>query len=236
MIDVLIVEDDPMVAKFNALYLEQVAGFTLVSTVSSADEALKQIERHKIDLILLDIYMPGMNGLDFLAEIRKQKKAIDVIIISAANEKESIERTLRNGAVDYLIKPFEFERFQQALIRYRNHKKVMKEHEILSQADLDQLMGREEVVSTVTKSIPKGLTKITLNIVWKTILDRKEMSFTTEELAANVQISRVSLRKYLSFLKEIGVIEEEIVYGTVGRPQYQYTYNPSKSKEINDYL
>lgn len=72
MIRVLIVEDDPMVAEFNKRYLEQVEGFQLVSVVSSVNEALNLLEKQTIDLILLDIFIPGMNGLDLLLLIRKQ--------------------------------------------------------------------------------------------------------------------------------------------------------------------
>jgi len=61
MIKVLIVEDDPMVAKFNKYYLEQIEGFQLVAVASSAEAALKILEKEKIDLILLDIFIPGID-------------------------------------------------------------------------------------------------------------------------------------------------------------------------------
>ncbi|WP_209124609.1 response regulator [Alkalihalobacillus sp. BA299] len=236
MINVLIVEDDPMVAEFNKLYLEQMEGFSLVSVASTSKEALELIDQKKYDLILLDIYMPGMNGLEFLTEIRKLEKAIDVIIISAANDKLSIEKALRNGAVDYLIKPFNFERFQEALNRYRNEKIQMEDHETFNQVELDRFIFHKQNDATPQKQLPKGLTRNTLNTIWNMILEMKDQSFTTEELGTRVGISRVSIRKYLAFLHEIGVINEEIVYGSVGRPLNQYTYNPSKSSLIKHYL
>jgi len=67
MIRVLIVEDDPMVAEFNRRYLAQLEGFTLAAIVRSAAEALTLLEQQEVDLILLDIFMPGINGLEFLA-------------------------------------------------------------------------------------------------------------------------------------------------------------------------
>ncbi|MGO4886630.1 response regulator [Anaerobacillus sp. MEB173] len=237
MINVLIVEDDPMVAEFNKLYLEQINGFALASVVSKASDALVQIEQNKIDLILLDIYMPGMNGLEFLSELRKLEKEIDVIFISAANDKSSIEKALRNGAVDYLIKPFDFERFQQALTAYRENKTKMELQETFTQIDLDQLIRQKKAIHpTGQKPLPKGLTKTTLITIWETILEIKDQPFTTEELGNKVGISRVSVRKYLAFLNEVGVIDEEIVYGSVGRPLNQYKYNVSKSNFIQHYL
>ena len=66
MIKVLIVEDDPMVAEFNRRYLEQVGGFELIAVAPSVVDALRILDGQEIDLILLDIFMPGMNGFDLL--------------------------------------------------------------------------------------------------------------------------------------------------------------------------
>ncbi|MCI4171004.1 response regulator, partial [Bacillus spizizenii] len=73
---------------------------------------------HHIDLIFLYINMPVKNGLELLTELRAQIEAVDVIVISAASELDVIKKTLRYGAVEYLIKPLEFERFQTALSDY----------------------------------------------------------------------------------------------------------------------
>lgn len=114
MIRVLIVEDDPMVAEFNKHYLEQIGGFALRGIAASVDEGLKLLEKKEIDLILLDIFMPGLSGLELLSQIRKMGKGVDVIVVSAAADSYSIKKALQYGAVDYLIKPFEFERFREA--------------------------------------------------------------------------------------------------------------------------
>ncbi len=121
MIKVLIVEDDPMVAALNKQYVEQMDGFTLSGTAANTDEAIGHMAQIKIDLILLDVYMPGLNGIDFLRQIREQNEDVDVILITAASEMEQIQQSLRLGAIDYLIKPFEFDRFQEALTRYKNN-------------------------------------------------------------------------------------------------------------------
>ena len=72
------------------------------------------LKDHQVDLILLDVYMGKETGLDMLVELRKADDPVDVIVITAANDKESVQTALRYGAVDYLIKPFSFERFQDA--------------------------------------------------------------------------------------------------------------------------
>lgn len=235
MIKVLIVEDDPMVAEFNKHYLEQVGGFKLQGIAGSVDEGLKVLEKKEIDLILLDIFMPGLSGLELLSQIRKMGKGVDVIIVSAAADRNSIKKALQYGAVDYLIKPFEFERFREALTTYRERAALMQDQEKLSQVDLDKQIFHKETAGK-TGELPKGLTRETLKLVWENIQEMDSEAFSTEEIAQRVGISRVSMRKYLSFLDQIEVLTTEVLYGSVGRPVYKHRFIPSKAKAINGYL
>lgn len=222
MINVLIVEDDPMVAEFNKRYLSNVDGFRLVDIAYSVEEATDIIESIEIDLILLDVYMPGKNGLDLLSSIREKGLAIDVILITAASDVDNIQSALHYGVIDYLIKPFEFLRFKQALLRYKEKFEVLHKRENLNQQELDQkLFNPEQIEVKEQKSLPKGLTKSTLLIIMDTIKQLK--SFSTDEIAVCAKISRVSVRKYLVFLAEIEVLEETLTYG-IGRPVYYYSY------------
>lgn len=235
MIKVLIVEDDPMVADFNKRYVEHVEGFKVEATVPSVNEALALLDRQVIDLILLDIFMPGLNGIELLSQIRKIGKSVDVIIVSAACDSTTIKKALQYGAVDYLIKPFEFDRLSTALMAYKDRSKLMKDREKLSQADLDkQILYKTD--SLAINELPKGLTRNTLKTVWEKIKELHVHAFTTEEIAQHVGISRVSMRKYLIFLSELGVIETEVIYGSIGRPIYKHRYLESKDYIMNSYL
>ncbi|TGE31940.1 response regulator [Desulfosporosinus sp. Sb-LF] len=235
MIKVLIVEDDPMVAEFNRRYLEQVGGFELIAVAPSVADALHILDRQEINLILLDIFMPGMNGFDLLAQVRKLGQGVDVIVVSAACDSQSIKKALRYGAVDYLIKPFEFERFKTALSAYREWASMTKDQERLSQAELDIRLLHQNSV-TVPSELPKGLTRNTLKTVWENIQAMKGNSFSTEEMASRVGVSRVSMRKYLSFLTDIGVIDMEVIYGSIGRPVYQHRCIKPDSNLMKPYL
>jgi len=235
LIKVLIVEDDPMVVKFNKYYLEQVGGFELKGTAASADAAFKILEKEPIDLILLDIYMPGINGLELLSQLRKTDKNIDVIIVSAAKDSISIKKALQYGAIDYLIKPFEFERFDSALSSYKKREKFMKSQKDMNQEELDKLLLHNEQAYTL-KAFPKGLDRNTLNLVWNKILEINDTAFSTDELASLLGISRVSIRKYLNFLEEIKSLKKEVVYGSLGRPINRYKCSTSNTDFINNYL
>jgi len=187
--------------------------------VSNGDEAMKVLKNRQIDLVLLDIFMPGMNGLELLSNIRKQNYSVDVIVVSAARDNQSVQAALRSGAVDYLIKPFEFERLQAALIAFRKRSQLIKKHSNVSQSDLDQqvFLG----ISHANIELPKGLDRHTIKRVWDKILETKG-EFTAEEMARNVGLSPVSIRKYLKHFQSIDLLNSEISYGAVGRPLYKY--------------
>lgn len=234
-IKVLIVEDDPMVAEFNKRFLSKIEGYQLAGMASSAEEATRLLEEkeQEIQLVLLDVYMPGKNGLEMLTWIRENNLSMDVILITAANDTENIQTALHHGAVDYLIKPFEFDRFKQALLRYKEKFEFIHKRGSLNQKELDQKIlnyEREKIVEH--KVLPKGLTKSTLLVVINMI--NKVKSFSTDDIADSTGISRVSIRKYLMFLVEIDVLEETLTYG-IGRPVYYYSYK-GNSENIDAYL
>jgi two-component system response regulator DcuR len=238
VINVLIVDDDPMVAELNRRYLEQVDGFRWqgsVSTIQAAKQMLLEGDA-PIDLVLLDIYMQKDNGLDLLPVIRQMPNNVDVIMISSASDMPAIKKALRYGVVDYLIKPFQFTRFQEALSAYREEHQLLEQNEALNQSELDTLIRRNNsrVAPDKTK-LPKGLTKLTLQSVWDWVKQSRKQAFSTEEMAAEIGISRVSCRKYLVYMADIGVLDTDIFYGSVGRPVYLYKLVPAKI-EVMDAL
>lgn len=124
MINVLIVDDDAMVAELNYRYVTQLQGFQCSGVASSLQQAKELVlnPEHPIDLILLDVYMQMENGLDLLPVLRSAQRQIDVIIISSASDAETIKKSLHYGVVDYLIKPFQFGRFEEALMNWKRKK------------------------------------------------------------------------------------------------------------------
>lgn len=237
MINVLIIEDDLMVAEFNKRFLSEIEGYSLVGMAHSVNEAVEYIKAEPIDLLLLDVYMPGKSGLKFLTELREQAYQVDVILITAASEVDQIKVAMRYGVVDYLIKPFEFERFQQALTMYKEKTHFLKKQQNINQEELDQrlLSKSQQSPSESNKPLPKGLSKNTLAIIFSVVQSMGRTSFTTDEIAEAADISRVSVRKYLIFLKTIGVLDETMTYG-IGRPVYRYIYNELYKINLSQYL
>ncbi|SFM26221.1 response regulator [Pelosinus propionicus] len=221
MIKVLIVEDDPMVAELNKHYLEQVEGFALAGIVSNGAEALEFLKENEVTLILLDIFMPIVDGMELLHHIRLLDQSIDIIMITAARDSVNIQNSLRQGVVDYLVKPFQFERLYAALISYRERIQLIQDSTVLNQNEIDRrILSKGELP---VGDLPKGLERDTLN----RILAQAKLfpaSFTTEEMAKCVGISRVSVRKYLTFLKDTGTLQGKLNYQAVGRPVTTFCY------------
>lgn len=237
MIRVLIVEDDPMVAKFNRHYLEQITGFVFAGWAASGAEAEKLLASQEVDLVLLDVYMPHTNGLQLLASLRSEGSTVDVIVISAASDQVSIRQALQLGAVDYLIKPFEFARFQAALTFFQQQYQLMRRDAPLNQEELDRLLGHTSDDGQGNRAtLPKGLTKGTLQQVWTTISELPLAAFSTDDLSAKLPISRISVRKYLAFLTECGVLSMEASYGAVGRPVYMYRVTADGAGIMSQYI
>ncbi|ANU15313.1 Two-component response regulator, malate [Planococcus halocryophilus Or1] len=235
MIQVLIIEDDPMVAELNRQYVNKVDGFTVIGHASNPAIALELLTQTKVDLLLLDIHMPVMGGLDFLRRLREEKEDVDVILITAASEMNQIQQALRLGAIDYLIKPFEFSRFQESLMQYKTDYYNLDHKNKVSQQELDCMLRKKNKPVQRKSIIPKGLTKATLKRIIDLMGKDDSPIFSTEDIAEISSISRVSVRKYLKFLTEIGYLEEHLVYG-IGRPIYQYKVIKSNQYLIAPYL
>ncbi|MGC6387733.1 two-component system response regulator DcuR [Ewingella sp. S1.OA.A_B6] len=224
MINVLVVDDDAMVAELNRCYVSQIAGFTCCGTASTLQQAKDIVlnTQQPIDLILLDVYMQQDNGLDLLPALRNTKRPIDVIVISSAADAKTIKKSLNYGVVDYLIKPFQFSRFEEALIGWQQKKSLMDNQKYYEQSDVDQLIHGNNQAVTDNKKLPKGLTTQTLRTLCLWIDAHPETEFSTDELANSVNISRVSCRKYLIWLADCHILFTSIHYGVTGRPVYRY--------------
>ncbi|MGO1998127.1 MAG: response regulator [Staphylococcus equorum] len=236
MLNILIVEDDPMVAQINQQFIKKIDDQTSVDIASNVKEAIKHIENKEIDLLLLDIYMPEENGLTFLKYIREQGYKIDAILITAATDVEEIQTAFRYGAVDYLIKPFDFERFQQSLLRYKKGLTFFNKTSSINQTDIDAEFLNKEIVDRDSElKLPKGVTEATLQVIIDKMKYFEENEFSTDDISKRVNISRVSVRKYLKFLTDIEVLEESLNYG-IGRPINFYKIKKDNLQYLKGYI
>ena len=111
---ILVVEDEEKLRHLLEEFLT-LRGFT-VQTVASGDEALQMCDRKVPTTVLLDIRMPGMDGLLTLKKLKAHHPALTVVMITAVQEEEAMEEALALGATDYIMKPFNFEYLETTLL------------------------------------------------------------------------------------------------------------------------
>lgn len=226
MIKTMIVEDDPMVRDINSKFLNKVKGFSLKKAAANLTEAKEFILQNEIDLILLDVYLPNENGIDFLKWLRSNEIASDVILITADKSVERVREAFRYGGVDYLIKPFTFERFNESLSAFREKLNSYKSNETLEQIELDKLIlnskSSEIIEAELENNLEKGLNKYTYNSIINELNSTEAEYVTTEEVSEKLRIAKVTVRKYLDYMSKQEKLEKIIEYGRVGRPLYKY--------------
>lgn len=226
MIKVMIIEDDPMVRDINTKFLKKVQGFKLLSAVGNLTDAKDFIKEEKLDLILLDIYLPKENGIDFLKWLREDEIKVEVILITADKTVDRIQEAFRYGARDYLIKPFTFERFKEALLKFKDRYNNFKKVNEIEQSQLDKYISsnKELIIKEKTNNdeLIKGLNIYTYNSIWQQVEKMGETFITAEELAEVLGIARVTIRKYLDYMNKQKKLEKVIEYGKIGRPQHKY--------------
>ncbi|MDY4762324.1 response regulator [Streptococcus thoraltensis] len=227
--NVLIIEDDPMVEFIHRHYLEQTTYFETIFSANTVEEGSLILNENSIDLILLDIHLKTGNGLTFLKEVRTNSLESEVIIISAAKEARSVKEGFHLGILDYLIKPFSYERFEESIQRFLERKNIFNNSEF-QQTTIDHLnqatISQPNTSKTVTLD-EKGLSQATYQHVLDTITTFNR-AFTIQELTDKSNLSHVSIRKYINFMEENNILTSQQIYTKIGRPYKKYLLNTVK--------
>ncbi|MEF3329162.1 response regulator [Oceanobacillus oncorhynchi] len=228
-IQVLIIEDDFRIAEINRRYVERIEGYMVQEVVKTGEEALAFLKKctYLPQLILLDIYIPDVKGLNLLWQIRHLYHEIDLIPVTAANETVTIEEALRGGAFDYIVKPVDAERFAQSLERYKQYRKFFSAKETLGQMEIDAFTGAADAsypsnLNSINTTLPKGIDPITLNDIKQLLEADQGNGITAVELSSKIGTSRSTARRYLEYLVSAKEVQTTLKYGTVGRPEREY--------------
>ncbi|WP_235502381.1 response regulator [Angustibacter sp. Root456] len=225
---VLVVDDDFAVAAIHRRYVETLPGFAVVGEAHQGSDALRAIEEVRPDLVLLDIYLPDMSGVEVLRRLRAAPagETIDVIAITASREVETVRAAMSGGVVHYLIKPFTLAALQERLMAYAAQRRELQQlvgGGVRDQADVDRLLSPGQRPARPAPDLPKGLSARTLQLVERALKDAgRELS--AGEAAELCGLSRVSTRRYLEHLAARGLAEVKPRYGSAGRPEHGYRW------------
>ncbi len=225
MIRVLIVDDDFMVAKVHAGFVAALEGFEVVGTAATGAAALEEVQRLRPDLVLLDVYLPDMTGLEVLRRLRAEGTLTDVVVISAARDVDSIRSALHGGVLHYLVKPFDRRTFEARLRDYASLRGALAELDEAAQPDVDRVFGtaRGGAAPRPPVSTPKGIAPETLALVRSTLTAAGEGGLSATECSERTGLARVSARRYLEQLVTIGEADVRQRYGTAGRPERRFS-------------
>jgi response regulator of citrate/malate metabolism len=228
MIGVFIVDDDFMVAKVHAGFVSALAGFEVVGTAATGASALDGIARLRPDLVLLDVYLPDMTGLDVLRRLRAGSSSVDVIVISAARDVDSIRSALHGGVLHYLVKPFDRQTFESRLLDYAALRSDLDELSEAGQRDVDRLFTLARRGAPSPAGTPKGIAPETLELVRQALAAAGAAGLSATECSDRTGLARVSARRYLEQLVAQHQADVRQRYGTAGRPERRFTLRTAR--------
>ena len=179
---ILAVDDEPFVLESVALLLDRF-GYNVV-TCDHPGAALAKLQSNRFDIVLTDINMPGMSGIELLEEIRKFNTEIPVILMTAYADLDVTIDAIKNGAFDFLIKPFKSQYLMQCVER-------AIEHGRLRQMEKNYKLMLEETVKKRTQELAKALMKV--KYMSREIIQRLSAASEFKDTETGAHISRMSL-------------------------------------------
>lgn len=236
----LVVEDDAVVATVHRGFVESHPRFVVVGEARTGADALRLASALRPDLVLLDLHLPDIGGLDVLQRLRMLPgPPVDVVATTAVRELDSVRQAMAGGVVAYLVKPF-----TSAVLRARldevwqRREDVRRAQDTLDQDEVDQLLAGPRAADRV----PKGLSGRSRDLVREALARlcgavvpgvvpgagsgsvgaSASRDASAAEVAEVVGMSRVSARRYLEHLVAEGYAQVTPRYGATGRPENRY--------------
>lgn len=224
MINVLVVEDERIVAEAHRLYVSRVRDFDVVGVVHSGAEALRFCQRNTVNLILLDFLLPDIHGLTVCHRLRAARCDADVIAVTGQNDVAAIKEAISLGVVRYIFKPFTADDMNKTLTRYVEFRKNFPPSgNIRSQAEVDAIWRARQDICILP--LPKGIDRVTLQAITDA-LNKAPKGLTATMAATAIGVTRVTARNYLKHLEATGLAQRKPRFGR-GRPEDWFSLTPT---------
>jgi len=216
---VLIVEDSHDVAVLHQRLVDAMPGFRSIGVASDGESAMRTTVTMRPDLAIVDLSMPGGDGRTFLRQLRAANLNVEVIVVTASRDAQTVREMMHAGVVDYLVKPFEPERLQHAMTTFSCRARALR-RAYLAQDDVDLVQSTGAVRMYRP---PKGLKRTRLVAV-RSILEDSDRPLSAEEVAERIGVARVTARRYLDYLNVTGTVNIERSRSGPGRPLNCYRF------------
>jgi len=222
-IGVLVVEDEPVAADAHRAYLERIPGFVVRAVVHDGAGAIRLLgdPSSAVDLVLLDMHLPDLHGLDVVRAMRTAGHRADVIAVTSARDLEVVRAAVSQGVVQYLLKPFTFAALRDKLERYAAYRHQLEGDVASGQHEVDRALATLRGIDP--SSLPKGMSLESMDAVVG-VLRPSEASLSAAEVASAVGASRVTARRYLEHLADSALVVRRSRYGGTGRPEVEYRW------------
>ena len=227
----IIVEDDLMVCAILEKQLGRFSQLQLCGNFRCCSDALTYLteDPEGAQLVVLDYYMPGMNGIEFLAELRKTNIDVQVIMITSAGDYSVIRSAMCHGICDYVLKPFNSARLEKAIGRFETTMRLIKTTHVWTQDKVDTLLSphKHYNVEPVNESgvpSPGKINKTTLENVRAYMRLNAGKKMPLVEISEGLTLSTVTSRRYLKYMNSLGEINITLDCKTGGRPSEIFEY------------
>lgn len=211
---VLIVDDDFRVGALHADMVNALPGFQALEPVQDPRVVPKVVAAQKPDLVLLDLYLPHVSGLELLPAL-----GVDAIMISAATEPENISQAISRGALSFIIKPFGAKTLSSKLKGWARYRRQLEGAGQLDQQGIDRLyktlQGADDTPAAGASAAPTEQAVLAC-------VKQSARPMSVAEVAEAVGVARATAQRYLAALVANEALELQLGYGTRGRPEHRY--------------
>ncbi|GAB7193553.1 response regulator [Kineococcus sp. NUM-3379] len=227
---VLVVEDEVLVAEAHRAFVDRVPGFRTVGVVHSGREALVELGRGGVDLVLLDLGLPDRGGLEVLRAVRAAAVPVDVVVVTAARDLTAVRSAVSLGVVQYLLKPFTATALREKLLAYGRFRRQVAgpgtagDAALLGQEQIDAALAqlRPQPAPTASRGIRTATLELVLAALREAVAQGAGAGLSAAEVAERTGLSRESARRYLEHLADDARLERLPRYGGPGRPETGY--------------
>jgi len=204
----ILIVDDELIVRESLAQLLASKNFS-VQAVETGEEALKLISENSFDMVLVDLKLPGIDGMEVLRNIKKQCPEAEVIIITAYASVDSAVQAMKEGAYDYVVKPFDPEEIVQLINKVVEHQTLKKENLLLRQK-LEEVYAFEVLIGK-SKAMQEVFEMIKRVAETDSVVMIRGESGTGKELIARA-IHAQSKRRYMPFIAvSLGALPDTLV-------------------------